>query len=80
MYGNRSSKILRCLLWNFLLFCTIVMDVARDLNSFSDVMTVSDEPFIDGNVQFRMDMDCKRACISKDVLIIFGRLQTCPFV
>jgi hypothetical protein len=48
------------------------MDIARDLNSSSDVMTVSDEPFIDGNVQYRMDMDCKRAYISKDVLVILA--------
>jgi hypothetical protein len=47
----------------------MVMDIARDLNSSSDVMTVSDEPFIDGNVQFLMDMDGKSACISKDVLV-----------
>ena len=72
MYDNRPSKILRCFLRNLLLVCTTVMDIARDLNSFSDVMTVSDEPFVDGNVQFRMDMDCKRAYISKDVPVIFG--------
>jgi len=69
---NRPSKILPCLLRNFLLVCTTVMDIARDLNSSSDVMTVSDEQFIDGNVYFRMDMDCKCAYISKDVLVIFG--------
>ena len=48
------------------------MYITRDLNSASNVMTASDEPFIDGNLQFRMDMDCKRAYISKDVLVIFG--------
>lgn len=72
MYDNRPSKILRCLLRNSLLVCATVMDRARDLNSSSDVITVSDEPFIDGNVQVRMDMDCKRAYSWKDVLVIFG--------
>jgi hypothetical protein len=33
-------------------------------------MTVIDEPFTDGNVQFRVDMDRKRAYISKVVLVI----------
>lgn len=72
MCDKRPSKILHYLLRNFLLECATVMDITRDLNSSSDVMTASDEPFIDGNVQFRMDMDCKRAYIWKDVLVIFG--------
>ena len=63
-----SSRILHYLLWDFLLECKV--DATRDMNLASDVMTIYDEPFRNGNLPFCMEMDCIRAYVLKVVLVL----------